>query len=509
MYVYMCNKDVNNKTTRRVAMAESSAGTLLHLAAGTENVAEIAKYLRNTVYHAVTPGWWMRAAAEMRTALLSRYSIRPRTSKQFNTPHLVLCDIHTNVCYVGFDLYLSTQSTLFSVLGQTMLVDYVVAMAGVMLDHINNQTRLHQPGDDLQVVRGFAYAVQRMFNIFACMVHERAVILAFHEDSTSELAVTFDAGYNIPTVSLNTAHLVPRAQGYRVGTATTHSLLEYIMLLISYTNEHTSTRIVHPGYVDENPHGIDLVSVRLLQRFESRLRELVHWMHTALVVPWSWYAETDPRIVVTSDGIVTVTHVASGSSLSLVPHGGGDTVVDRLTVLAGISLVLRGAREPNPGRVAAAVFRGIFHHIARIFEMPEAARVVDEEIDDFDVELECHDSKGVTAFVARKFAHDGSPLRCVRFRFFLKDIKTDWRQLHSSLGIPSTPEMFIAETLWHEAIHMCLARPRSEDAHGDAFHAFAARQGVRFIWREGTAHPVGYSAYPGIAYYTTSRASAM
>jgi hypothetical protein len=487
----------------------SSAHVLLRVAESHDNVATVANWLALHVYPAV-PQWWTKAPAEMCAALALRFRVELLTATNDSKPYFTLFDLTTWKYYAGIHMVISREDKFHALLEPTAIVEYIIAQCGVMMEHINSIDHINK--ENISVARDFARIVNRMLSVFACMIHGRPVILTFHEDCTSELAVTFAADTSgMPTLSLNTAHLVPRTQGYRVGNVVTPSLLEYIILLICYTNELTRPPVEAHDY---NPHAIDITSVYNAQQFKQRLDALVARMRNLLVVPLEEYSKLDCRVTVTrtSDNMVTVTKARTGETWPVMVSAGCDTLLDRFSIIAGISALLRHTDSFTPTQVATMVFREIFGYVADIFPgMAMARRVIIDQIHDIDVEESDPKRPGMEAFVAPWYNDDGSFAQLFKFRLYLGWLRRGQRQLHSSVGVPPTPDLAIAETLWHEAVHMCAPpRRRGEDAHGDQFHAFVERQGVHMIWRSATSCRVSATfSYPGIAYYTTARASAM
>jgi hypothetical protein len=470
----------------------SSAHVLLHVAEATDDVATVANWLALHVYPAV-PQWWTRAPAEILAALALRFRLWLTCDPCVFELRFTLVDGKTETYYEGVHRAISREDKVHAMLSPTAAMEYTIAQCGVMVDHINS------PGNGNGIVCEFARIVNRMLSMFACMIHGRPVALTFHEDCTSGLAVTFGAD----TVSLNTAHLVPRAQGYRVGDTKTASLLEYIILLICYTNELTRP-LVAPD--DDNPHGVDIVSVHNAWQFKQRLDALVAHMYTVLVVPLEMYSEIDRRITVsrTNDNTMTITNYDTGETRPVPVSATGDTLLDRFSIIAGISALLWHTRESWPGRVATHFIRRIYYVFPEIFPGMEQVQSAIYEMHDIDVE---EYGGRLHAYVHLLYGH--KPVY-TGFRLFLHWLRDGKQYLHSSIGVPQTQDLAIAEILWHEAVHMCVPCISEQDEHGPAFHALAERQGVRLLWPAATVCSVNsMPSYPGIAYYTTARASVM
>lgn len=473
----------------------SSAHALLHVAESGDDVATVANWLALHVYRAV-PRWWQKAAAEMRAALALRFRLWLTCDPCVFELRFTLVDGKTERYYEGMHRVISREDRFHAILSPVAAMEYTIAQCGVMMDHINDT--FNDKTANIAVVRDFARIVNRMLSVFACMIHGRSVRLAFYEDCTSELAVTFDAD----TVSLNTAHLVPCAQGYRVGTLETASLLEYIILLICYTNEPTRPPIAPDDY---NPCGVDIASVHNVRQFKQRLDALVAHMYNVLVVPLETYSEIDRRITVrrTSDTVVTVS-TARGDQTRTVDVT-GDTLVDRFSIIAAISALLWYTRQSYPTQVAKHFIKDIFYAIPDIFPGMKEVQYALFDMHNMDVEEDHPD------LIAQVLFTYSTRILCTGFRLYIGRFRGDkWRRLHSSIGVPQTQDLAIAEILWHEAIHMCVPTDYGQDPHGPAFHAIAEQQGVRMLWQSGESCCVhSMPLYPGIAYYTTARASAM
>jgi hypothetical protein len=481
---------------------ENPPAMLLWMARGSLPPSTAAKFLRQTLYRIDTE-WWHAAAHDMRAAVALGYEITKERSRDGTTIVNLYSkskQIHTPTRVSGGLLRLSGFTYEYGTLwdGSDQMFDHVVASAGIMAKYVNEYT---DDDEASAVIRQLSLVVSRLLDIFSCMIHTRGEIAVdFVEDMTSIRAVWKQPSSkgDGTVIVFNTAHLVPKPQGYRVGRRQTDSVLEYMLLLIADTGERTTTRVT--GLADYNPHGVDVTSVKLARGFKAKLQQLADKIDELVMVPWEWYTEHYPAIAIRpvhkNSHAVTASKKdpLTGEEKSYVLYLNSNTH-DSLRGRLRILFLLEDWDEIECQGIVALVLRKIFYAVADIFALPDVAVACNSSVNQFKISQD-FDSNAY-AWVEKERRSD----RPVAFVLNIVKFEEHWRLLHTTVGLPATPSLAMAEIMWHESIHM-ITHDLENDGHGADFHRVVHSFGVRLIHQYGCSAPVDSGTpYPGIAYY--------